>query len=129
MLPPDDDPRPRILHVEDDPDVLTVVAGIVGDLATVVPARDLAEARAFLNAARFDLMILDLTLPDGPGELLLTGTREEPGTSVPTIVFSVDAPSTEISGRLDAALLKSRTSNETLRAAIHARIAKEGASP
>ena len=127
LLPPGDH-RPRILHVEDDPDVLTVVAGIVGDLASVVPAHSLAEGRALLAAADFDLMILDLSLPDGTGEALLAELDREDGMAVPTIVFSVEAPPAALSGRLAAALLKSRTSNETLRAIIHSQIAKEGGS-
>jgi len=35
---------PRILHVEDDSDVRQVVAAVVGDMATVVPAANFRQA-------------------------------------------------------------------------------------
>src|SRR5207244_3569620 len=57
--------RARILHVEDDPDLQRVVAAIIGGETEVEAASTLAEARHCLAERHFDLVILDLALPDG----------------------------------------------------------------
>src|SRR5436853_7154934 len=77
----------RILHVEDDPDLQRVVAAIVAKDGEVEAAATLAEARNRLAEASFDLVILDLALPDGSGmELLpLLGSLTPP---TPELIFS-----------------------------------------
>ena len=57
--------RLRILHVEDDPDIVEVVAAILGDMAALECAGTLEEATRKTGASRYDLVILDLGLPDG----------------------------------------------------------------
>ena len=109
------DGSPRVLHVEDDPDVLTVVANIVGESGEVVPARSLKEAKQRLRDEDFDLVILDLTLPDGSGEDLIPALRSSPGgRATPVIVFSVMEVSRQAAEGVAASLLKARTSNEDL---------------
>jgi len=63
--------RPRILHVEDDADVRNVVATIARGIADFEAAGSVAEARARLDREKFDLVLLDLGLPDGSGWELL----------------------------------------------------------
>jgi len=63
--------RPRILHVEDNADVRHVVATIAGDIADFEAAGSVAEARVRLARENFDLVLLDLGLPDGSGWELL----------------------------------------------------------
>jgi PAS domain S-box-containing protein len=103
----------RILHVEDDADLQRVVAAIVGGTARVEPARDLAEARERLALERFDLVILDLTLPDGSGlELLsLVGNLNPP---TPVLIFSAHDVDGRVADRVAAVLIKSQTSNQEL---------------
>jgi PAS domain S-box-containing protein len=103
----------RILHVEDDADLQRVVAAIVAAEAKVESARDLAQARERLAAERYDLVILDLALPDGSGlDLLpLLGSVEPP---TPVIVFSAHEVDEQTSGRVASVLVKSRTSNPQL---------------
>ena len=59
---------PDLLLLEDD---AALTDGLQYSLArsgfAVTPARTLAQARACLAAGRFDLLILDVTLPDGTG--------------------------------------------------------------
>jgi len=62
---------PRILHLEDDESVLQIVSLLVADTGEVVPARTLKEAKTLLERETFDLVLLDLMLPDGDGEDLL----------------------------------------------------------
>ena len=63
--------RRRILHVEDDPDVVQVVAAVLEPVGDVVRVATLAEARAALERDAFDLVLLDLDLPDGWGTDLI----------------------------------------------------------
>ena len=64
-------PRARILHLEDDADCAAVTAGLLSELGDVVTTSTLAHARALLDAEPFDLVLLDLGLPDGDGLDLL----------------------------------------------------------
>lgn len=64
--------RPQVLHVEDDADLRTLVAGLLApERLDLHGAGSLAEARAALAVRRHDLVILDLMLPDGDGAMLL----------------------------------------------------------
>ena len=66
------DRTPQVLHVEDDADLRTLVAGLLaGEPLDLHGAGTLAEARAALAVRRHDLVILDLMLPDGDGAMLL----------------------------------------------------------
>lgn len=108
---------PVILHVEDDTDIRQVLASLVGNEAEFVAAPTLAEAKAKLEAERFDLIILDLELPDGSGLDLLPFLNEK-GLAIPVMIFSAEESSGEISRQVAAALVKARTSNEVLLATI-----------
>jgi PAS domain S-box-containing protein len=103
----------RILHVEDDLDLHRVVAAIVGTDAVVEHALDLATARERLARQRFDLVILDLALPDGSGlELLpLVGGAEPP---TPVLIFSAHEVDADAANRVASVLIKSQTSNREL---------------
>ena len=117
--------KPRVLHVEDDQDVLDVVGIVVGESADVTAARTLAQAKRLLEGEVFDLVILDLTLPDGNGEELLSLLKTDEGRSTPVIVFSASEVSERTAQDIQSTLVKSRTSNEalleTIRSAIKAR--------
>ncbi|MEK0082352.1 PAS domain S-box protein [Benzoatithermus flavus] len=107
----------RILHVEDDPDIATVVAQALEDPAVeVVRAASLAEARRRLaQDGPFDLAVLDVGLPDGSGlDLLdpLIGQGDVP--TVPTIIFSAQEVPEICRSRAAATLIKSRASLEDL---------------
>ncbi|MDX2100312.1 MAG: response regulator, partial [Leptolyngbyaceae cyanobacterium bins.59] len=112
---------PRILHVEDDPDILQVVATILRDVAIVCPAATMQEASQILRQERFDLVILDLNMPDGSGLHLLPHLNCN-GEPVPVVVFSAQEVGLEIAQQVTAALVKSRTSNQELLDTIKALI-------
>jgi PAS domain S-box-containing protein len=102
-----------ILHVEDDPDLQRVVAAIVDRDATVEQALDLATARERLARQRFDLVILDLALPDGSGlELLPYLGSLDPAT--PVLIFSAHEVDAAVADRVASVLVKSQTSNREL---------------
>ncbi len=63
--------RARILHVEDDADIIQVTQALVENLADFDFARTLDDARAKLAEQTYDLAIIDVRMPDGSGLELL----------------------------------------------------------
>lgn len=54
----------RILHLDDQPVAQDLVAGLVGKHANLTTVATLAEAKTKLHTEAFDLLIIDLDLPD-----------------------------------------------------------------
>jgi len=78
-----------ILAIEDDRTVGLVLEHVLGTAGYRVRlARDVADGREALAEGRYDLILLDLNLPDGSGLDLLRTIREEVGGSVPVLVLS-----------------------------------------
>ena len=116
-----DEGQARVLHVEDDEDVAEVVRGMLRTQARVSVAENLARAREKLRSEDYDLVLLDLRLPDGSGLELLEqiNAMEKPPK---VVIFSAGELPAEYDNVVAAALTKSRTSNtrliETLRKLI-----------
>jgi DNA-binding response OmpR family regulator len=106
--------KPNILHVEDEIDILKVVAKILEDDASVTAARTLAEAKICLQQSKFDLVLLDLVLPDGGGEELLPALHQNGKVAIPVVIFSGQEASADVVKGIKAELLKAKTSNEVL---------------
>ncbi len=104
---------PRVLHVEDDEDICHVVHAIVGEIADLESAPTLAAARKMLKNNRYDLVILDVTLPDGSGMELLNELNSVI-PPIPVMVFSAIEISADAVQQVGAALVKSRTDNAQL---------------
>ncbi|MEQ6340370.1 MAG: CHASE domain-containing protein [Gammaproteobacteria bacterium] len=105
--------RPRILHVEDDPDVRHVVSTMAQDIADFDYAGNLRQVADKLERQRYDLIILDLDLPDGSGWdvlPLLSMLNPQP----PVVIFSVQNVAAEDIHKTAAALVKSQASNQEL---------------
>lgn len=113
LRPRDDGSRPRVLHVEDDRDLVRVVAEIGRDLADFDAATTLAQARWWLERRQYDLVLLDLGLPDGHG-LALCETLECRGTPPPIVVMSAQELSPEQHRQVAAVLAKAHTTSEQL---------------
>jgi len=96
--------RPRLLHVEDDPDLRRIVQKTLPETWEVVSVDTLRAAKQALAEHPFDLVLLDLTLPDGGGDELLEFVG---GAQV--IIFSAEDASSDLSRRVSAALVKSRS--------------------
>jgi PAS domain S-box-containing protein len=110
--------RARILHVEDDESLTELVEELLSDEAEVVRAHSLAQARACVEAERFDLVILDAVLGDGSGLDLLPVLHQAGREAPPVILYSATEPSRDLSDRVQAALVKSRDSVEQLLATV-----------
>jgi PAS domain S-box-containing protein len=105
--------RLRVLHVEDDPDLRRVVSTIAHDIADFEPAESVRDATAKLAAERFDMVLLDLGLPDGSGwELLQLINRMTPRPRV--VIFSAHDAGADRGQNADPYLVKSQTSDQQL---------------
>ena len=108
--------KPRILHVDDDPDVLRLIATALEDQVELTSVATVREARAALGSQPFDLAILDLGLTEGPGSLLLPDLKA--AGPIPVIIFSAQDADNEAAASVQAFLTKSRTSIDHLVATI-----------
>ena len=104
---------PSILHVEDDQDLIQVLHALLEEDADYSYATTLAAARQLLSERRFDLLLLDLSLPDGQGSELL----DEIGSDTTVILFSDQEPGENLQ-KVAASLVKGATSNTLLLATI-----------
>ena len=104
------DHRSRILHVEDNLDVIEVSQALFEDIVDFDYATSLSQANSKLNSHHYDLVILDISLPDGSGLELLDHIDH----NCPVVIFSGEETSSEISKKVSASLTKSISSNEVL---------------
>lgn len=105
--------RPKVLHVEDDLDIFRVVHTIVSQFAEVENAQTISDARKILAEDHYDLVILDLSLPDGIGMELLPYLNSF-SPPVPVLVFSAQELGHDDAIKVQSALVKSRTDNNQL---------------
>ncbi len=80
--------KPRVLLVEDDTLDAKKVQRHLGDIYTTTRVNDLAEAESRLSTEFYDLVILDLSLPDGHGLQLVQRMRTVLGSQIPIIVVT-----------------------------------------
>ena len=101
---PEDAPAVTILHVEDNPSNASLVEQVLAKRPTV-RLMSAAEGRAGLELARRhhpDLVLLDLHLPDLPGDELLHRLKTLPELAdTKVVVVSADATPSRIRGMLD----------------------------
>lgn len=78
-----------ILAIEDDWTVRTVLEHTLGSAGhDVVAVPGVLDGRERLAAGRYDVVLLDLNLPDGSGLELLRDIRRDHGTGVSVLVLS-----------------------------------------
>ncbi|WP_340159432.1 CHASE domain-containing protein [uncultured Hoeflea sp.] len=105
---------PTLLHIEDDQDLSRVLAMSLQGKIEVVPAASLQEAEQLLRNQRFDLVVLDVELPDGSGLQFLTNLISQITPPVPVMILSASEVSGDIEKSVSAALVKSRASEERI---------------
>ena len=82
------EPRPLIVAVEDEAELLKIITEQLEGAGMNVQAYNrCAPALRFLQHNFANLLLLDLTLPDGPGEEVLALLRRR-GSTVPVIVLT-----------------------------------------
>ncbi len=106
--------KPDILHIEDDKDLTDILSTALTHHATLTSATTLDAAHNHLQHRDFDLIILDITLPDGSGLDILSWLNQHSKSTIPVIIFSADEMPHDIAKRVTAALVKSVTSEEKI---------------
>ena len=120
--------RPRILHVDDEPDVLEIVAQALKPIATVVSADSIERARSALRAFDFDLAILDVVVGPKSGLELLPDLRSGKGKAIPVIIFSAHVNDLKDGVQVNESLNKaSLASLDDLMRAVRDRLRLNGA--
>ena len=115
--------RPQILHVDDDQDVLEIVAQSLDTTASVVSVDSIEKARHVLLTHHFDLAILDIILGPISGLDLLPDLRNRNGSPIPVIVFSAQGADLKVDPQVKTTLNKSSAASlEDLVAAVHDRL-------
>jgi PAS domain S-box-containing protein len=101
---------PRLLYVEDDDDLISVIRATLAGRAEIVAARGLLEAERLLRAENFELVILDQALPDGNGLTLVDRISPIVGKPIPIVILSVNDIPNDMHGKVAAVLIKSQAS-------------------
>lgn len=120
--------RPRILHVDDDQDVLRFVSRSLTTTATLTSVDSIDRARHMLNTERFDLAIVDIALATGSGLDLLPDLHDLDGNAIPVILMSAQGANPACAAQVQAALIKSQTSVEQLITTLRRRVPSRGAA-
>jgi len=108
---------PHILHVEDEPDIHQIVKTLMLDNASLNWAKNLREARELISSEQFDLILLDIALPDGLGLSLIADIQErQPQCKL--VIYSAYDVSPEYTRQVHAVLSKSNTDNNKLLSTI-----------
>jgi len=115
---------PRILHVEDDRDLVQVVQSMLHEVAHVEPASSLAQAREMLHTGSYDLILLDINLPDGSG-LEIIDQMKQNNLETPVVIFSSEDVGSDAVEQVKAVLQKTRVDNEQLLRTIQAYLGRE----
>ncbi|MDH5654748.1 MAG: PAS domain S-box protein [Spirochaetia bacterium] len=110
---------PRVLHVEDEPDIHKIVKEMLQQHCELVWVSSIEAARSSLYSSEsFDLVLLDIGLPDGSGLDLLEDIEKR---IVPprVVIFSAQDVTKEYSDRVSAVLVKSKTNQQDLENVIN----------
>lgn len=102
----------KILHVEDDVDLKNYIQTLLSDAADITHASNCAEAYQKLENNQYDMVVLDLTLPDCSGlqivEKIVTMAQR------PSIVIFSAHEVTDTINNVDAVYVKGNYSAQTL---------------
>lgn len=113
--------KARVLHVEDDSDVHQVIRAMAGERFDFMLAPSVHAARERIAHESFDVIILDIGLPDGSGWDLLPEIRaRQPETRV--LVLSGTELTADEARKVESVLLKSQISPSDLLEALNKRI-------
>jgi DNA-binding response OmpR family regulator/nitrogen-specific signal transduction histidine kinase len=106
--------RPCILHVDDDRNVLTLVAQAFSTVADVVSVDSIKAARRAIVTNHFDIALLDVSLGANSGLDLLPDLRKEGGDPIPVVVLSAHGISIKCDEQVQVVLVKSQASLKSL---------------
>jgi len=104
--------RSKILHIEDDFDIANFVNILLKDLCdiTLVTSKKEAIKKLQKRDIDYDLILLDMMLPDGSAEDIIPHLKEN-YINIPIVLFSAQEVNNQLKEQVKKALVKSRTSN------------------
>lgn len=105
---------PTLLHVEDDEDFSRILALTLQGKVKVVTASTLKDAEQLLQETHFDLVVLDLELPDGSGLKLVNTIAGLDGPSIPIMILSATEVSSEVEQTVASVMVKSRATESRI---------------
>ncbi|GAA3956563.1 PAS domain S-box protein [Allohahella marinimesophila] len=118
---------PRVLHVEDDADLGAVIRTQLRGIAEVEQALTLQQANYRLREKHFDLVLLDLKLPDGSGESLWE-VFHQAQPDIPVVVLSGHEVPRALAGRVSAVITKNQEAGDQLTETVRRLIGGIGAA-
>jgi CheY-like chemotaxis protein len=101
---------PRLLYVEDDVDLISVIRAALVGRVEIIAAHCLRDAERLLREEQFGLVVLDQWLPDGNGITLVDRIASSGGRPIPIVVLSATDVSPDVYKKVAAVLLKSQVS-------------------
>ena len=104
---------PRILHVEDEQDIHMIVSKMLQHDCELAWTTTVSAAKDILEEEDFDMVLLDISLPDGSG-LDLLETIERRVIPPRVVIFSAQNVDPEIAQQVNSVLIKSHTTNKQL---------------
>ncbi len=108
---------PHILHIEDEADVHQIIKTLMANKAKLSWAKNLQEAQKLLDKEHFELILLDIALPDGLGLSLLSRIQQQHPTSK-LVIYSAYDVAPEYTQQVHAVISKSNTDNNKILATI-----------
>lgn len=105
---------PRVLYVEDNRNLVQVMSMMLDGEATVFESTTLAEAKDKLTNDKFDLILLDINLPDGSGLDLIPFLKQTTNPEVPIVIYTAQRVNPVISREVAGALIKFRATNQEI---------------
>ncbi len=104
---------PRILHAEDDYDFCRIIAHSLQGRAIIHAAATVADTEKLLRSNVYDLLILDIALPDGSGLRLLDQIKEN-NQHTKVMILSAREVDEKTRKKVEFALVKSRVSEDKI---------------
>ncbi len=114
--------RPRVLHAVSETSAAQSVAEVIGDYAQLVQVESADTVRVRIQDEKFDLLIVEADLADGPEAAL--AARD--GVELPAIVISGSELPPGLEAKVEAAFVRDRTSSEALLETVQSLIENTG---
>lgn len=102
----------KILHVENDVDILNITRENLKEIANIKPATSISEAEGILTDSAFDIIILDYKLPDGKCDKLINTIKNSQSKNAKFIIFSAYEECECLINQVDLIILKTKVTNE-----------------
>ncbi len=108
--------QPKILHVEDTPEQLQLVRLLLSPVCSLHQVTTLTQASELIESTVFDLVLLDMQLPDGSGQELIAQIRDRAANT--RIVLHTASDYADINAAVDGVISKTDTPVKDLRSKI-----------